>query len=75
MDTNINDKLANKPNFKDGDRVIYQEGSEFVHGIIIGKSMENIIDFWIVLADDPKTFGSHYPYRAFVASHLLLERE
>ena len=71
----MNNKLENKPEFKDGDRVIYREGFEVVHGTIVGKSMEHIIDIWIVLADDPKIFGSYYPYRAFVAAHTLLERE
>ena len=69
------ERLMIKPDFKDGDRVIYAESGLHpeIHGTIIGISTVNVVDFWIVLADDPKKLA--HPYRAFVAPHVLLHRE
>ncbi len=60
-----------KPTFKDGEQVIVDMsvmgGAGFLRGVIVGKGMENVIDFWLVRFD--KDFGPTYPFKVTQVLH------
>lgn len=69
---NLEDTLINKPNFKNGDQVKVTIDDLVLEGKIVGKSIEHIIDMWIIQCD--AVISKYYPFVCFTAPHTQIER-
>jgi hypothetical protein len=65
-----------KPNFKDGDMVIVDMSvmgsTGLLAGTVVGRGMENIIDFWYV--QFKKNFAPTYPFKVIPVIHTAIVR-
>ena len=67
-----------KPKFKQGECVAIDTSHlglkiGILPGTVVGRGMENVIDFWIIQFN--RTFGPDYPYNTLLIMHTAIVKE